>query len=535
MARTLSHRFTRKPTERIAPAYVSRLLAFRHWSSLLWLLTVLVIIWMCILAWKWPFTRNAVVRSLQRGVGKPVHMGSFHPTFFPLGYIAEDVRFLNESPSSSTPIVVVPKLTVTANYSDLFFMRKKVERISIVGLHIVIPSVPSATRNQSASTHHESPRFSAIGQVEIENSVVEFASPTPDADPFKISIKKATFHDVNRQGPSPFRVELVINEPSGTVRSTGKIGPWNWDDAGRTALTGSFTFNEADLSTVGNIEGRFNAQGEFTGSLSHVACSGVVNVPQFGTSNGSHTLPLLTTFHATVNGMNGDTVLNDVESRLNHTVIKSQGEIKGDRQHTGKTAHLHLSVDRGYVDDLLLLFTRNQQPSMTGEISLQADAELPPGDSGFLEKLQLQGDFGMSDSRFTKPSTQAPINHLSESTEGMSKKEEREDPKIICSDIKGHVSTQKGIATLSGVSFTVPGAHAKMSGTYNLLNKAVYLQGTLRTTGKLSDTTSGLKAGLLKVISPFLKKHSVTIVPFKITGTTQHSTFALDLARKQRF
>lgn len=391
------------------------------------------------------------------------------------------------------------------------------------------------SHGQSASTHQTPPRFSAIGRIEIEKSLVEFSSPGPDANPFKIVINKATLEDVNRYSPSSFRAELTINEPQGIIHSVGQLGPWNWNDAGQTPLTGSFTFDQADLSTVGKLEGYLNAQGKFTGPLSRVACSGIISVPQFGTASGSHTLPLLTTFHATVNGLNGDTALNNAESRLNHTVIQSQGEIKGDRQQPGKTVHLHLSLNAGQVDDLLLLFTRNQQPSMAGAISFQADADLPPGNPGFLKKLQLRGDFGMSDSRFTKPSTQTPIDHLSKSAEGMSKKQEKEDPRIVCSDIKGHVSTQNGIATLSGVSFTIPGARARVSGTFNLIDKTVHLEGTLRTTGKISDTTSGLKAGLLKVISPFLKEHSVTVVPFKITGTAQHSVFALDLARKQRF
>ena len=172
---------------------------------------------------------------------------------------------------------------------------------------------------------------------------------------------------------------------------------------------------------------------------------------------------------------------------------------------------------------------------MTGTISLQADVNIPPGSAGFLQKLQLRGDFGMSDSRFTKSSTQAPISHLSESAEGMSRGEEKKDTRVVLSDIKGHVSAQNGIAALSHVSFSVPGAAANMAGTYNLLSKTVHLDGTLRTTGEIADTTSGWKAGLLTLLSPFLKKHSVTVVPFKITGTAQHSTLSLDLDHKKRF
>ncbi|MFL6464956.1 MAG: AsmA-like C-terminal region-containing protein [Bryobacteraceae bacterium] len=477
------------------------------------------------------------MKSLQHQVHKPVHIGAFHPTFFPPGYVAENIRLASESSNSGTPTMMVRKLVIAADYSDILLMRKKIERVSIIGLHLTVPSGPSnsESQNQSASTHQTPPKFSEIRHVKIENSVVEFSSPEPDEDPLKITAKDVAFDGVTRTGPASFRAELATNEPSGAIHSTGQLGPWNWDDAGQTPLTGSFTFNRADLSTVGNIEGRLNAKGRFSGPLRHVACSGTVDVPQFGTSDGSHTLPLSTTFHATVNGLNGDTTLDDAESRLNRTVIKSQGEIKGDNQQAGKTAHLRLRVDDGQIDDLLLLFTHNRYSSMTGTISLRANVELPPGAPEFLKRLRLQGDFGMSDSRFTKASTQTPINHLSKSAEGMSKGEEKEDTRTVLSDITGHVSAQNGIATLSRVSFTVPNANAKMSGTYNLLDKAVHLEGTLRTTGKISDTTSGLKAGLLKVISPFLKKHSVTVVPFKITGTAQNSTVALDLAREQRF
>ena len=86
----------------------------------------------------------------------------------------------------------------------------------------------------------------------------------------------------------------------------------------------------------------------------------------------------------------------------------------------------------------------------------------------------------------------------------MSKGEEKQDTRVVLSDIKGHVAAQNGVVALSHVSFTVPGAQAKMAGTYNLLDKMVHLEGTLRTTGEISDTTSGFKAGFLKLLSPFL-------------------------------
>jgi hypothetical protein len=493
-----------------------------------WLLLGLVlvaIIWACILAWKWPFTEEKVATALQQDFHNPIRIGSFHPTFFPLGYIAENITFVGHDSGREIPAASVRKLVVTARYSDLLLMRKRAEGVSLIGLHTVI--------SHATTSSHMPPRFLEIDQVKIEDAIIEFSSDST-GDPLRITIKSFVLDRLNRKSSSPFHAEMATNEPQGTVQSAGQIGPWNWNNAGQTHLSGSFTFKQADLKTVGDIKGLLAARGKFDGSLSHVVCYGTVDVPHFGTLGGKHLLPLSATFKATVNGLNGDTTLDHAESRLDHTVVQSQGTIQGDGQHPGKAARLHLSVQDGQVDDLLLLFTRSPQPSMTGAISLEADAAIPPGAPGFLKKLRLQGDFGMSNSRFTKTSTQAPINHLSESAEGMSKREEYADAKTVLSNVAGHVSAQNGIATLSQISFEVPGAQAKMSGTYDLIDKTVQLQGTLRTTGKLSDTTSGMKAGLLKIISPFLKKHSVTTVPFSITGNVHHPVFALELGKKQR-
>jgi hypothetical protein len=158
---------------------------------------------------------------------------------------------------------------------------------------------------------------------------------------------------------------------------------------------------------------------------------------------------------------------------------------------------------------------------------------VPPDPLGFLKNLDLEGDFGVGNERFTSADVQVPLNRLIESGRGESKKEEAEDPETVLSNLKGHVSVKNGIATLSAVSFSAPGTLAQIRGTYNLLDKTVNLQGVLHTNGKLSDTTSGFKALVLKAVVPFLKKKTVTIVPFTVTGTSMKPSFALDLDAKR--
>src|SRR5258708_30284605 len=157
---------------------------------------------------------------------------------------------------------------------------------------------------------------------------------------------------------------------------------------------------------------------------------------------------------------------------------------------------------------------------MQERVRLRGRVDVQPGRPGFLQKLNLEGDFGVGAGRFTNARVQEPVNKLSESARGESKKQQEEDPETVVSNLKGHVAVKNGIATLTNLSFIAPPTLAQVRGTYKLLDKTLNLQGVLHTNGKLSDTTSGFKAIVLNAIGPFLKKKSVTIVPFRITGTS---------------
>jgi hypothetical protein len=143
--------------------------------------------------------------------------------------------------------------------------------------------------------------------------------------------------------------------------------------------------------------------------------------------------------------------------------------------------------------------------------------------------VKFDGDFGISDARF-KPNMQAGINKLSERASG---EKDVENPEDVISDLKGHVTLRNGIATFSGVTFSVPGALAHLNGTFNLLNERINLHGTLAMKAELSQTTKGIKSFLLKALDPFFKKkHAGAVVPVKITGTYAQPSYGLSLTGK---
>ena len=122
--------------------------------------------------------------------------------------------------------------------------------------------------------------------------------------------------------------------------------------------------------------------------------------------------------------------------------------------------------------------------------------------------------------------TQTQIDNLSESARGQKPEQPEEGPpENVISGLQGHVHLRDGTATLTDFSLWVPGAHAKVSGTYNLLNEKIDFHGILGTDVKLSQTTSGFKSVLLKPFDSLFKgKKRAAVVPIKMTGTYSDPT-----------
>jgi hypothetical protein len=138
-------------------------------------------------------------------------------------------------------------------------------------------------------------------------------------------------------------------------------------------------------------------------------------------------------------------------------------------------------------------------------------------------------------SKFTSPRTERELARLSVSAVKGDKEENREDPQTVLSDLTGEVNAGNGTAHLSHISFRVPGAHAKVDGTFGLIDHRADLRGILITKGEVSDATNGFKSFLVKAITPFFRrKQHVKLVPFKITGPYGHTSVSLNLGSKKK-
>ena len=165
-------------------------------------------------------------------------------------------------------------------------------------------------------------------------------------------------------------------------------GPWNAEHPVDTAVSGAYTFRNADLSVFRGITGILSSDGKFTGPLGRLEVQGTTDTPDFALTVGGHPVPLHTDYQATVDGVNGDTVLHPVSARLGRFRFP---EVSGsiDRE-SPEGAHKTVLLDartnpgreNARLEDFLKLSLKGDKPPMTGRIRFAAKVKLPPGASG---------------------------------------------------------------------------------------------------------------------------------------------------------
>lgn len=496
-----------------------------HASGKLILIAILILAALCVMALvlsrHWPFAEAPVLQNLREASDSQVKVRAFHETYFPPGCILEGVVF-DHGPNQAKPLISIEKLTIQGSYSGM--LANRITRLTAEGLHVLVPAFGTG------SALHTTPSKITISEIVADGAAIEFAFKDPQKRPLRFDVQEASLRDVGWSGPLTYRVKVHNPEPPGEVTATGKFGVWNENDAGETPISGEYKFEQADLSMYEGIAGKLSSTGKFDGKLSHIDISGTTDTPDFEVKSGGHPTRLKTEFTAYVDATHGDTFLEKVDADFWKTHVVATGSIAGSADGKGKTALIDLRTNSARIEDLLRLFVSANRAPMSGKVTFQGHAEIPPGAQRFLERVKLRGSFGIAAGTFTEPSTQEGVNKLSAGARG---EKDTPDPETVLTDLSGREDLQEGIATFADLSFGVPGAAASLHGTYNLINSKIDLRGQMKLDSKISNTQSGPKALLLKAIEPFFKKRKQKeIVPVRISGTYGHPTFGLALNDK---
>jgi hypothetical protein len=480
-----------------------------------------------LVASRWPFTRDSVVKALQEKFSSTVEFKSFHETYLTPGCVIEGVTFRRNNDRNARPIATVGKITIQGSYRGFFTSQKRVQRVRVEGLRIFVS--PQSERNDNEARPAVSLDDFAllINEIIADGAVVEFATDEPGTKSHKFEIHKLTLNEVADDRPMTFHATLQNPEPPGEIQADGQFGPLQAEHVGRTFVSGSYTFQRADLAVFPGIAGTLASTGKFHGVLKEIEVEGNTDVPDFRVTRSNHAIHLKAEFHAMVDGVEGDVALESVRAHFGQSSVVLHGEVRQKAGSEEKTVTLEATQLQGRIEDWLHLLSKEERPALTGPMKFRAQIQVPPGDGNFIERINAQGEFGIAAMKFTH-STQGKVDTLSQVAQG---EKENDEPASVVGTLKGKVELKDAIATFSELTFEIPGALAHAHGTFGLLTEKIDVHGTLQVENKLSKGSTGMKSFLLKFVEPFLKKKNAgEIVPIKIGGSFSHPTYGLDIS-----
>ncbi|HVJ09620.1 MAG TPA: hypothetical protein VM554_14680 [Acidisarcina sp.] len=476
-----------------------------------------------------PILRARVIESLSARFNSKVELGEFHGEVRD-GLLVQgsNLKLYPRAIAWEKPLFAIRRFSFHTSWKELLRTPMHVELVQVEGMELNLP--PKDQRSKMPEITHAQEKISIyVHEMDITEAHLTLGTSNPGKLPLEFDISQLVLHTIAQGQPMKFQTTLVNPKPVGDIASSGYFGPFNADSPGDSNVRGSYEFSHADLSTIKGIGGMLSSQGQYSGTLNQITVDGSTETPDFSVSISGHPVPLQTTFHAIVDGTNGDTLLDPVDATLAHSHLIARGRIVRAEDRSGHDIHLHVIVDKARVEDLLRLGVRTDPPVMTGAAQLTTALELPSGDIPVHRKLRLHGRFSIERAHFTNPATQNKIDSLSLRGQGKPKEAAEPNPDDVFSRMKGNFTLRNDRLMLDALQYNVPGLQVNLDGVYSLDGNDFDFHGKARLDARLSHMTTGWKSLLLKPVDPFFAKDGAgTVLPVKITGTRSEPHFGLD-------
>lgn len=478
--------------------------------------------------------RKLVVQTLAERLDSEVDLGVFSVDTFPTVRITgASLTIRHRGRRDVPPLVAVESFAIDGGLLGLWSRPRRFRTVRVTGLRI---SIPPGGFKRDRSADDEQGDASDAGPIVIDKLIAENAALVlvprkAGKEPKIFDIHRLTMEPLGKGKVMSYEATITNPLPTGLVEASGTFGPWHREDPGGTPLTGRYTFDNVDLSTVKGIGGRLTSTGTFGGQLDRIGVSGETRTPDFFVKVSGNPVPLTTTFDAVVDGTDGDTYLNAVSASFLETSLTAKGAVVGAEGVKGRTVKVHVKIENGRIQDVLRVAVRGEEPLMRGRLALHADMNLPAGPADVMDRLAVAGDMAITAARFTDGAVQAKVSDLSERARGLNPEESRQN---VSSTLQAKFSLARGVLTLRDASFGMPGANVRMAGTYGLFTEVVEFDGTARLQATVSQAAGGgrIKRVLLKVVDPIFRKDGAgAVLPIRIRGTRKDPKVGLNVGR----
>lgn len=512
-----------------SPSFKERSGRARIWRVASGLAALLIAVAIVFVNAHWPYRYRVIKPMLDQVLGGKVTIGHYHRTYFPNpGFMATEITLDRNPTPGIPPLATVKSIFVQGNWFDLITFREETRQVDITGLHLIIPAPGSAASKKDfppGSGSSFGGPDTHIDQLRVHESALDVTRA--EGGVYTFPIRLLTIRDLQKGHALSYSVDMNNARPRGHILSQGSFGPMVPRNLGATPLSGHFTFENVDLHDIGEIGGTLSSYGNFYGNLARIQADASTFTPDFFVNQGKP-IRVTTSSHCTINGTNGDVVLDAITAKFASTTIHAKGGVVG----SPKTIDLDINVPAGHAQDLLRPFLHADSP-IIGGVRLESHAHVDPAGHGvhFLDRLHMTGFFDVPAERLTDRKTEQELSSFSErAQQGKPFKDERStgsqradsappEGADVLSSLKGRATIEKGGVTTRRIEFSIPGSSADLHGTYNLRDGSVHMVGDLHMLSDVSHTTTGFKSFLLKPLIPFFKKKKAgAVIPIEISG-----------------
>jgi hypothetical protein len=495
-----------------------------------------------------PYIREQAVSWLEKRFDSRVELASLHvhlPPASPLRMLrsvgrrgtlvrvdGSGLTIRRNNGPDAAPLLAIRKFSFEIDLGAIFESPKILSQVNVEGMQITVPpkGANDSAQDESQNTAKIDIRAVDIRQIVARNSVLEIMPKVQGKAPLKFDIAWLRLDSAGKDSAMKYEAVLTNPKPVGLIHSQGNFGPWSSSEPGDTPLSGSYSFDHADLSTFPAIAGILNSTGDFEGTLSAITARGKASVPNFRLTAAGHPVPLSATFEVLVDGGNGNTILKPVRATLGSTQFTTSGGVirkNGDLQ---RQIALDVNMPDGDLRDVLRLAVKDS-PLMEGRLALKSKVLVPPLIGKVKEKLVLDGQFAISNGRFLRSQLQSKIDSLSRRGQGQPRNQEITQ---VVSDMTGSFRMENQTITFSSLTFSTPGSAVQLAGQYDLAHDAMDFHGALGLDAKVSQTVTGWKRWVLKPVNPFFEKNGVgTYLRIKIDGSSSSPHFGLDHSKPE--
>jgi len=483
--------------------------------------------------WVSHHAREFVVNSLHRQFHADVQIESFEMKMYPAIQVTGSGLVMHlPGREDLPPLISVQSFSAQTRWSAMLV--RHISHVTLVGLQITVPTgQPADVEGQSSSNLMGRLTGVLMDDVQTVNAKITILPKDASKQPEVIDVASFQAHSLSADGKMQGHATVRSIIPPGDILADVTFGPWDGDVPARTPVSGTFSFQNADLSTLpGGVAGTLSTEGHLDGMMERIAADGSAKAPDFSLKTSEHPVDLTAKFHVIIDGAEGETRIDHLEAHFLHSTLAATGTVAGTPGQQGKAVKLDLSAMDARVEDILAL-TNKDQPAMTGNIGLNTTFVLPAGPQNdpMNQMVLSNGSFNIDEVVFTSQSVEKNVNKLSMRSRGNTG--DMPADQNVASEMRGRFEVQSGVMTFSELTFHVPGAHVRMIGTLGLANQTFGLHGMLDMDAPLSQTTTGVGSFLLKAVQPlFSKPGGGTRVFFMLLGTEKNPIYSLDLHHK---